>query len=932
MDCSRSHPFVDGDDDQHAIATVTIESSADSRGEASTELVVGESMDRYRILGKLGEGGMGVVYRAHDTELVRDVALKLVLRRERDAKNAYAARLQREAQALAQLQHPNVIAVYDVGHHRDAVYIATELVEGRTLGQWHDEEARSWRDVLVVFQQAGHGLAAAHAVGLIHRDFKPDNVIVGSDGRVRVLDFGLARSLADRSDPDPVASEESESSNLLSAQLMATRTQEMERRRRWREQHGPAAGGDAGPIALLHLLHEALYGERPFRMHQARAFAENMRDGKLRLSRRIGTSPGWLRKSGPRPALDPGDRHASMTALLHELARDPTATRKKVVRWAGATALLGAAAVGVWANMLSTTAPSCPSAKPLLADAWAAPQRAALAAAFAKLDAPWAKDVQHTVETTLDRYTASWVDMHHASCEATRIRGSQSELLLDLRSTCLDRNLDELREKVAVLVSGDRATLERGIAVVQGLPALDQCADVAALTAPVPLPASPEARAKVADLRKQLARARALVDAAKFTEAAQLAASIVQQAARLQYRPLEAEALFAQSEALERQGNYREAVRAAHDASRAARAGKHDQVAAKALIALVWLVGGREHRYEEAHDLAREASAAIERLDQRTVLEAELAGNLGAVYANEGRLDEALAQHEHHRAITESASGPMSPTLGSIFVDLGEVYREQGRIQEALASYERAMKIFAATWGAEHPTVAAPLNNIGLVMRRLGRLDEALTYHRRALAIFERSLGRMHPHVAEALTNLGVVLLAQGHADRAYENFRRSLAIDTEVSGAESAECAIDIINMADAQRAGHQLVDALRDGRRAVAMAEKVVGAEDPLTAEAYLSLGKTLAANRAPTDAIEQFERALAIWQRPDAELEAGAGEALVEIGAARLALGDRRAAVAVLERAIELLEKASRDPDSLVTARQLLARTRLEAEVKP
>src|SRR5215471_9611631 len=154
---------------------------------------------RYKLVEKLGVGGMGVVYLAEDPQLGRQVAIKLMDPKTSGTQSASEGRgrLLREAQALAQLSHPNVIAVYDVGTSANQVFIAMEYVEGSTLSQWLAERKRTWHEVLSTFVQAGRGLAAAHAAGIVHRDFKPDNVLVGNDGRVRVLDFGLARPLAE---------------------------------------------------------------------------------------------------------------------------------------------------------------------------------------------------------------------------------------------------------------------------------------------------------------------------------------------------------------------------------------------------------------------------------------------------------------------------------------------------------------------------------------------------------------------------------------------------------------------------------------------------------------------------------------------------------------------------------------------------------------
>src|SRR5688572_26513944 len=154
------------------------------------KLTRGTVVGRYVLLDKLGAGGMGIVYAAYDPELDRKIAVKLLLPSR--STEAGRARLLREAQALAKLTHPNVVAVYDVGTHDDQVWIAMEFVPGQTLGAWVKERLRRWPELLRVLTDVVRGVAAAHAVGLVHRDLKPENVMIGRDGRVRVMDFGLA--------------------------------------------------------------------------------------------------------------------------------------------------------------------------------------------------------------------------------------------------------------------------------------------------------------------------------------------------------------------------------------------------------------------------------------------------------------------------------------------------------------------------------------------------------------------------------------------------------------------------------------------------------------------------------------------------------------------------------------------------------------------
>ena len=158
----------------------------------------GASIGRYVVLGLVGRGGMGEVYAAYDPELDRKVAVKL-LRIKPGAGVSLTEgrqRTMREAQAIARLSHPNVVVVYDVGTFEEKVFIAMEFVEGHTAGYWTHSQHRTWQETLKVYMAAGRGLAAAHGKGLVHRDFKPDNIMVSRDGQVRVMDFGLARQVS----------------------------------------------------------------------------------------------------------------------------------------------------------------------------------------------------------------------------------------------------------------------------------------------------------------------------------------------------------------------------------------------------------------------------------------------------------------------------------------------------------------------------------------------------------------------------------------------------------------------------------------------------------------------------------------------------------------------------------------------------------------
>jgi tetratricopeptide (TPR) repeat protein/predicted Ser/Thr protein kinase len=294
---------------------------------AETELAIKERIGRYVVLDWLGAGGMGVVYAAYDPELSRKVALK-VLRYE-DAGRSDRAPIRdlllREAQAMAQLAHPNVVAVFDVGSVQDRVFIAMELVDGMTLAQWLATKHRTRSEIMETFLAAGNGLMAAHAAGLIHRDFKPDNVLVGHHGRVRVTDFGLARLAP----PEPVgttlrraaapAGEPSAPQSGLAGTLAYMAP----------EQYlGQPADARADQFSFAVALYEALYGERPFAPLQLADpdLAERSRVPAAPHGRGVPSALRQVLLRGLSPA--PHERYPSMLELLAALAPKPRRRRR----------------------------------------------------------------------------------------------------------------------------------------------------------------------------------------------------------------------------------------------------------------------------------------------------------------------------------------------------------------------------------------------------------------------------------------------------------------------------------------------------------------------------------------------------------------------------------------------------------------------------
>lgn len=282
----------------------------------------GDYVGRYLVLSRTGQGGMGVVYSAHDPELDRKVALKLLLS-EQSPGSEGSTRLLREAQALAKLSHPNVVSVHDVGTLGNRVWIAMEFLEGRTVAAWLKEKRRSWREVLEVFVQAGEGLRAAHAAGFIHRDFKPENVMVTTSGRVKVMDFGLARIDKDESETDVNTIRTSEHQDVaLTRTGMLLGTPRYMSPEQW---DGASADLRTDQFSFCVSLWEALFGEAPFSGNTLAELAISVKNGQVRPRPAGSPVPTWLSKTVLR-GLNPmaTQRWTSMGALLDALQNDPT--------------------------------------------------------------------------------------------------------------------------------------------------------------------------------------------------------------------------------------------------------------------------------------------------------------------------------------------------------------------------------------------------------------------------------------------------------------------------------------------------------------------------------------------------------------------------------------------------------------------------------
>ena len=834
------------------------------------------------VLRKLGEGAMGVVYAGFDISLDRKVALKLVRRQLLD-KPAVRSRMIREAQAMARLSNPHVVQVYQVGEHAGGIYVAMEYIDGQTLGEWLRARPRPWQAVLRTVCEAGRGLAAAHAAGLVHRDFKPDNVLVDGHDHARVLDFGLVQAGSSSEDDMRQTREDTEVHTTLPGQESVERSNNMHWSVRLTqagkvlgtpaymspEQHfGEPSGPYSDQFSFAVTLYEALYGVRPFVGDTWASIKAQVERGVVAPPPADSPVPRRLFKIVQR-ALDtaPERRWPSLDEMLDTLARDPRRARLRAAAMAG---LLGvASAVSFTVAALRSPAEDRCDAGSELAAVWSPARRAAVVRAFTATGAPFAADVWRRTEERLDAYADSWQAAHEGACLA-HAAGLESAGLMDRRIACLARRKVHMRALVDIFAAADREVVENAVQAVAALPSVRACADADELLSALAPPDDPEAAAAVEALRELLARGLALEATGGYAEGLRVVTEARVAARPLGYAPLTAEAALAEGSLLAASARPLEAEAALTAALRVAIAHDLHAVAAAAAARRIFVVGDGLGQHATALASQPFAEALVERARDDGRLGALLENNLGIVFDLRG--DDAAARAHFERTITLLLkTGDPNPLLAVAHHNLANIDLEQGDLEAARQNSARAHDLFVALLGAQHPLVAHPLAGLGDVELRRGALVEASGRYTEALALMQSAHGPEHPYLVHPLTGLGRVAARQGDPAEARRRFDRVVAI---------------------AERNGYV----------------------HPQLAEALEGLGELAAAEGQPRRALALFERAVQV-HGGDLRLQVPAALRAGEMAAA---LGDSEAAIRWFERVLEGAPgPASRDPRRLTAA---------------
>ncbi len=838
----------DGELTSNGHAVTLASQGRDTEIDSGVGLRRGSALGRYLIVDRLGAGGMGVVYRAFDPDLDRSIALKLVsVDSHGDSESDQErARLLREAQAMARLSHPNVIPVFDVGILDQAVFVAMELVDGVTLRQWLRERERSVAEILEVFREAGRGLAAAHAADLIHRDFKPDNVMVGHDGRVRVLDFGLARATGSATtqsqevdDLRVSAPGSLERSMTVAGAVMGTPAYMSP------EQHlGAPVDAAADQFALCVAMFEALFGARPFGGDTLATLSLAVLQGKITVPPGARSkAPAWLLAVLTRGlSVDAEARYPSMHALLEALSHDPARRRRRWALGGGAVAVLAVGTVaGAWlaggTPAPSTAPPMCTGASEAFASTWSPTRRDAIGEAFVATGLPYAAATWSATAARIDAVAEAWIAQHTEACRATRVTGQQSDALMDLRMACLDRQRQRVDALATAMAEPDAEGIGRAFDAARHLPDPARCGDVEALRARIPQPDDPAALAQLQELRPAIAQVTAQLALGHPRAAREQLEPLLPQVESLDFPPLSAEALRLHADLQDETGDVKDARRTLERAYAAATAAGDARWAATIAHALAFTVGYQLADADGGLRWVELGRASLRRLGGDADLAALLDGAEGSTLVAAGRDEEALVAHgrarDHWRAID-----PNSPDLAAVLDSIGAVHVRRGEIDTAVELHREALALKRAAYGERHPQVAASARELGAALSQAHRYPEARTQLELALEINRESRGGQTQYVATLLDDIGRILRRQDKLDEAIEHHRQALEIWEAVLGDAHPDLGVSVLNVGYTLNAAGRFADALAQFERALTIFEGSVGKDHPYVVYASNSI----------------------------------------------------------------------------------------------
>ncbi|MEM9462623.1 MAG: tetratricopeptide repeat protein [Myxococcota bacterium] len=882
-------------------------------GEADTAVHIG----RYRVLHSLGRGGMGTVFAAHDETLDRSVALKL-LHEDLGHEARQRVRLLREAQAMARVSHPNVVTVYEADVHEDQLFIAMELVDGITLDRWQRERPRTWKECLDVYVQAGRGLAAAHAEQLVHRDFKPGNCIIDHRGRVRVLDFGLARDSA----AGPVPAETVAVSQGSALAHSITRTGAMLGTVAYmspEQLRGLSADARSDQFSFCVSLHEALFGRRPF---MAQTAGELLSAIVARQEARIGHPsvrvPVALRRVLRRGLrLDRQERYASMKELLDALESIPRRRRRWVLATVGIVAS-GTVGAGVVQVLPSSPSP-CAALEGRAPAGWDAGRRGEVQRAILGTQMQDAPAVWTGLSSHLDAYAQEWSALQLAACKAAHVEQRTAAAVYEAQQICLGDRARILGALTERLSQADRMIAARAVSAAETLPAVSECQQAAVYIDYGPPSVPPQLREERDALLDRIARTAVLERLGRFEDGLRDAEEVVVAARAFaeRFEPPLLQALYVQGRLLRRSRRFEPAEEVLLEALPLAEGNRDDRGAIDVLHELMLLSLERD-RLDEGGVWFHQARAKLARvgndpmrirlmkLDQSkmalardeleraaTLLEevGELCraednsstcrpgqmATLALVRERQGLSGEAQALYT--QALAEHRRHGDLQGAGEVVYNLAGLYYQRGELREAVATYREALALLSMFHDADSPVVALAHYGLSIALSRRGARSEALEHAQRAEQSFRK--GGSTDDRLWALLSVANLLARQERPNEALDAFQRAEALIRDADGIDDMSRATVLVGIGDTLLLLERLDEADSRLTAAMELAEKAVGARQPVLAYPLFSLGKLRMAQGRLREARDTLDKAWTLQvDLEDGELRANVAQWLARV----------------------------------------------------
>ncbi len=748
---------------------------------------------RYLLISELGRGGMGVVYCGYDPNLHRRLAIKVlrVSARRKASRERAQARMLREAQALAKVNDPRVVSVHDVGTLDSGdVFIAMEHVEGRTL----EEACRdaTWRDILVLYRSAATGLAACHRHGVLHRDFKPSNVLVTKRGEPVIVDFGLARATGHEGADDLDVTESAESEEISASLTASGESSATGLLATPLTVHGEFLGTPAfmspeqfsgaaitpasDQFNFCAALYRTLYRQSCFPKADLEQLAKHVREGRVQPPPKDTRVPKWVHSIIMRGlSVDPVDRYPSMEALAAALAKDP-GRRRRFYAVAAIVAIGGLGVAAAQQHEEAAEAAACSAEGARIREVWNDAQAEKLASAFAAFGNENAGETSERVDKALDAYAQRWQRARTEVCNAARALPAGDKTVERARA-CFDDRRSMLDNLVSELVVPTPATVQRAVLAVASLLPVALCTEERSLAMRF-ANAAPETEATRV-VRQKIGRAQALRYVGDFVAATRSAQDALEQAQELEHPELAVEARLAFATPAISIGDVdlgtEHLQRAFFDADRLGLDLEAFEAAAKLAVisaqmhrdidrAKLWIQSARS-KLERAGAGARDIEQAMLRHAESSIAMASQSPKEAALHLR-GAID-----------ITAAALGEDHPSIAGLLMNLALVHEMSGNAQQARRTMLISLRMLEKSLGPSHLQVGNHESNLGAHLSNHGEPHEALAHLTRALRIAESHDEDGNSLRWQAHHELGRVHYALGNLDDAEDHLRSALQV-----------------------------------------------------------------------------------------------------------------------------------------------------------